>query len=165
MKTVKKYAFPVLLILTCGVVWYWQHALASLPYLPMNEVVPLGVLTPALFVLTFFTTFALLKKCDAARPVLRSFGSTAAMLVPVLMVGVFFLSFLTYRFAAAMPPVLRLPDWPTGIMTCLTAILCVCHLTGLLVYGLVKQNAGKKRRVAALLGWLLLNVCLCLLTA
>ena len=165
MKTVKKYAFPVLLILSCGVVWYWQHALASLPYLPMNEVVPLGVLTPALLLLTFFTTFALLKKCGTPRPVLRSFGSTAAMLALVLAVGVFFLSFLTYRFAAAMPPVLRLPDWPTGVMTCLTAVLCVCHLTGLLVYGLVKQNAGKKRWVAALLGWLVLNVCLFLLTA
>ena len=46
MKTVKRYAFPVLLILSCGTVWFWQHALASLPYLPNNEVVPLAVMTP-----------------------------------------------------------------------------------------------------------------------
>ena len=57
MKTVKQFAFPALLVLACCTVWFWQHALASLPYLPMNEVVPLAVLTPLLL---GFTWFALL---------------------------------------------------------------------------------------------------------
>ena len=144
MKTVKRYAFPVLLILSCGTVWFWQHALASLPYLPNNEVVPLAVMTPLLLAFTFFASFALLKTCGTPRPV-------------------FFLSFLTSRFAAPLP-VLRLPDWPVGVVICIVAVLCVSHLTGLLLYGLIKKKTPFRRFVPALLGWFLLNCCLALLT-
>lgn len=163
MKTVKKYVFPVSLILGCCTVWFWQHALASLPYLPMNEVVPLAVLTPLLLVLTFAASFSLLKLCKTPRPVLRALLSTAAMLAIVLAEGVFFLSFLTYRFAAPLP-VLRLPDWPVGVVTCIVAALCAAHLTGLLIYGFAKQKAPIKHTLPALFGWLLLNICLVLLT-
>ena len=163
MKTVKKYAFPVLLILSCGTVWFWQHALASLPYLPKNEVVPLAVMTPLLLALTFLTSFSLLKACETSRSVLRSLLSTAAMLAIVLAAGVFFLSYLTYRFAAPLP-VLQLPDWPVGVVMLIVAALCVSHLTGLLLCGLVKKKAPVKHAVPELLGWLLLNLCLFLLT-
>ena len=163
MKTVKRYAFPVLLVAACGTAWYWQQALASLPYLPMNEVLPLGVLTPLLLVLTFFASFALLKGCKTPRPVLRSFLSTAAMLGIMLLVGIFFLSFLTYRFAAPMP-VLRLPDWPTGIVTCIAGVCCAFHFTGLLIYGLIKKKTEVKYAIPAFVGWALLNVCFILLT-
>ena len=163
MKTVKKYAFPALSALACGTVWFWQHALASLPYLPMNEVVPLGVLTPLLLALTFFAAFALLKRCKTPRLALRALLATAAMLAIVLAAGVFFLSYLSYRFAAPLP-VLRLPDWPVGIVCCTVAALCSAHLTGLLLYGLVKRHAPAKRAVPALLGWGLLNICMALLT-
>ena len=163
MKTVKRYAFPVLLLLVCGTVWFWQHAMASLPYLPLNEVVPLAVMTPLLLVLTFFASFALLKTCGTPRPMLRSLLSTAAMLALVLAAGVFFLSFLTYRFAAPLP-VLRLPDWPVGVVMCIVAALCAAHLTGLLLYGLIKKKTPVRRFVPALLGWFLLNFCLVLLT-
>ena len=163
MKTVKRYAFPVLLVFACGTAWYWQQALASLPYLPMNEVVPLGVMTPLLLVLTFFASFAVLKDCKTPRPVLRAFLSTAAMLGIMLLVGIFFLSFLTYRFAAPLP-VLRLPDWPTGIATCIAGVCCVSHLTGLLIYGLIKKNTTVKCALPAVIGWALLNACLILLT-
>ena len=163
MKTVKQFAFPVLLVLACCTIWFWQHALASLPYLPMNEVVPLAVLTPLLLVLTFAASFALLKTCGTPRPVRRALLSTAAMLVIVLAQGVFFLSFLTYRYAAPLP-VPRLPDWPVSTVTCIVAALCAAHLTGLLLCGLVKQKTPVKHTVPALLGWLLLNLCLALLT-
>ena len=163
MKTVKRYAFPVLLILSCGTVWFWQHAMVSLPYLPLNEVVPLAVMTPLLLVFTFFVSFALLKTCGTPRPVLRSLLSTSAMLALVLAAGVFFLSFLTYRFAAPLP-VLQLPDWPVGVVMCIVAVLCVSHLTGLLLYGLIKKKTPVRRFVPALLGWFLLNCCLALLT-
>lgn len=163
MKTVKRYAFPVLLILSCGTVWFWQHALDSLPYLPNNEVVPLAVMTPLLLAFTFFASFALLKTCGTPRPVLRAVCSTAAMLALVLAAGVFFLSFLTYRFAAPLP-VLRLPDWPVGVVICIVAVLCVSHFTGILLYGLIKKKTPVRRFVPALLGWFLLNFCLALLT-
>ncbi len=163
MKTVKKYAFPVSLILACCTVWYWQHALASLPYLPMNEVIPLAVRTPLLLLLTFAASFALLKTCGTPRPVLRALLSTAAMLAIILAQGLFFLSFLTYRFAAPLPAP-RLPDWPVGVVTCIVAALCAAHLTGLLIYGLAKQKTPLKHRIPALVGWLLLNFCLALLT-
>ena len=147
MKTVKQYAFPVLLVLACGTVWYWQHALASLPYLPMNEVIPLAVRTPLLLLLTFAASFALLKTCGTPRPVLRALLSTAAMLAIILAQGLFFLSFLTYRFAAPLPAP-RLPDWPVGIVTCIVAALCAAHLTGLLIYGFAKQKAPIKSTMA-----------------
>ena len=163
MKTVKKLIFPILLALTCGVVHFWQNAAASLTYLPMNEVVPLGILTPALLVLTFFTTFALLKHCKTDKPVRRSLLSTAAMLAIVLAVGIYFLSYLSYRFAAVLPvPVL--PDWPSGTVAMIVTFLCIAHLTGLLIYWFVKRKMPKKRVIAAAVCWFLLNACLFLVT-
>lgn len=164
MKIVKKLLFPLLLILTCGVVHYWQHAVASLPYLPYNCIVPLGVMTPALPVLTFLTTFVLLKQSKTPKSVSRSFLSVAAMFVPLLMTAVFFLSFLTYRYAAAMPPLLVLPNWPTGNVMMIITALCVLHLTGLLIYRFVKQKYTAKQIIPAAIGWLLLNCCLFLIT-
>ena len=164
MKTAKKMIFPVLLVITCGIVHYWQHAVASLPYLPYNCIVPLGILTPALLIMTFITSLALLKTCETPRPVLRSFLSTGAMFIPVIMTLVFFLSFVSYRFSEAVLPVIVLPNWPTGIVTMIITALCVIHLTGLLVYRLIKQKAGTGDIIAALAGWVALNACLFILT-
>ncbi len=167
MKTVKnaaaKAAFPVLLVLFCFVVHFWQHAVASLPYLPLNGVAPLGVLTPSLLVLAFFTTLVLLKQCKTPKPVLRAFLSAAAMLAVILVTGVFLLSYLTYRFAAPLP-VLQLPDWPTGIGVMIVTAVCIAYLTALLVYRFVKRKTEKKRVIAASVCWFLLNACLFLIT-
>jgi len=163
MKTVKKLLFPLLLILTCGAVYFWQHAIASLPYLPKNGILPLGILTPALLILTFLTTLVLLRQSETPKAVSRSFLSTAAFLAVFLATGVYFLSFLTYRFAAALP-VLVLPDWPTGIVTMVITALCVLHLTGLLLCRFMKQKAAVKQIVPAVIGWVFLNACLFLIT-
>lgn len=164
MKTLKKCLFPILLIAACFTVHYWQHAIASLPYLPMNCVVPLATLTPVLLILTFFATFVLLKQTGDSKPVRRSLLSTAAMFAIMLATGVYYLSFLTYRFAAAMPPVPVLPDWPTGIVTMIITFLCLAHLTGLLVCGFVKRKTPAKLAIPAAVGWILLNACLWLVT-
>lgn len=164
MKTFKNLLFPLLLTATCCVVHFWQHSVASLPYLPYNCIVPLGILTPALLILTFLTTLVLLKQSETARPVLRSLVSTAAMLLPVIATLVFFLSFVSYRFSEAILPVIVLPNWPTGIVTLLISVCCILHLTGLLVYRLIRKKAGAGHNAAALAGWIALNVCLFLLT-
>ena len=164
MKTVKKAAFPFLLIITCCAVHFWQHAVASLPYLPLNGVVPLGVLTPALLILTFLTAFVMLKQSHTPRPVLRAVFSAAAMLATFLATGVYFLSFLTYRYAAVMPPVLVLPDWPTGIVTMIVTAVCLVHLTALLICGFIKRKTPVKHVIFAAIGWILLNGCLFLIT-
>ena len=163
MKPIKKAAFPFLLVLTCCAVHFWQHAAASLPYLPLNGVVPLGVLTPALPILTFFTAFALLKQSDTPKPVRRSLLAAAAMLAPILALGVYFLSYLSYRFAAVLPvPVL--PDWPTGTVTMVITAVCIAHLTGLLICSFIKRKTETKRAIPAAIGWLALNLCLFLVT-
>ena len=165
MKTfMKKAAFPVLLVITCFVLHFWQHAAASLPYLPLNGLVPLATLSPALFILTFFTTFALLKATDTPKPGLRSLLSMLVMLAVVLVLGVIYLGFLSHRFAAVLPPLPDLPDWPTGIAVLVTTVLCVLHLTGLPIYFFVKKKTAAKTAVPAMLGWLVLNVCLFLIT-
>ncbi len=164
MKTLNKYAFPVLLTLTCIAVHFWQHALASLPYLPLNGVVPLGILTPAILVLAFFTTFSLLKAAGTQKAVRRSLLSAAVMLAVFLAGGVYFLSYLSYRFAAVLPPLPVLPDWPTGIATLIVAAACITHLTGLMICWFVKRKTEKKRVIAAAAGWALLNACLFLIT-
>ena len=103
----KKAAFPCLLTCACVTVWFWQHAAASLPYLPLNGVVPLGIMTPALPVLAFFTAFVMLKQSNTPRPVFRALLAALAMLAVILGLGVYFLSYLSYRFAAVLPvPVL-----------------------------------------------------------
>ena len=160
---VKKAAFPVLLALTCVTLHFWQHAAASLPYLPMNGLVPLATLSPALFALTFLTTFVMLKQSQTPKPVRRSLLSTAAMLGIVLLLGAVFLSYLSYRFAAVLP-VLVLPDWPTGVATMLITFLCALHLTGLLVCRFIKQKTAPKLIAAGSVGWVLLNLCLFLVT-
>lgn len=163
MKTIRKAAFPILLILADVAVHFWQHAIASLPYLPLNGVVPLSILTPSLLILSFFATFALMKQSHTLKPIRRSFLSAAAMLVPILATGVFFLSYLTYRYAAPLRvPVL--PDWPVGIVTMIITALCVAHLTGLLICAFVKQKTAPKRAIPAAAGWFLLNACLFLIT-
>ena len=160
---IKKAAFPALLALTCIVVHFWQHAVASLPYLPMNGIVPLGTLTPAMLALTFATTFVLLKQTQTKKPILRSVLSTAAMLLPILATGVYFLSYLSYRFAAVLPvPVL--PDWPTGIVTLIITAACIAHLTGLLIVGFIKRKTQKKQLILTAVGWFALNACLFLIT-
>ena len=163
MKTIKKAASPLLLLLGCFALWFWQHAVASLPYLPLNGVVPLGVLTPALLVLTFLAAFAMLRQSGTKRPVLRSLLWTGAMLLPILATGVYFLSYLSYRFAAVLPvPVL--PDWPTGITTMIIAFVCAAVLTALMIRGLAIRKAEPKLAVPAVIDWLLLNCCLFLIT-
>ena len=163
MKTVRKLLFPLLLIAACIVVWFWQNAVASLPYLPNNCIVPLGVMTPALLVLFFFTTFVMEKQSGASRPVLRSAISTAAFLLPLVATAVFFLSFVSYRYAGILP-VLVLPNWPTGIVTAILAALCILHLTGLLICRFIKQKYGLRQIIPASVGWIVLNVCLFLVT-
>ena len=164
MKTIKNLLFPFFLTVTCCVVHFWQHSVASLPYLPYNFIVPLGVLTPALLILTFVTTLILLKQSAVSKPVAKSFLSTGAMLLPVIATLVFFLSFVSYRFSEAILPVLVLPNWPTGIVTMIITACCLAHLTGLLIYRLAKKKAGAAHNAAAVAGWILLNVCLFLLT-
>ena len=163
MKTIKKAAFPVLLVLECIALYFWQHAVASLTYLPLNGVVPLSILTPALPVLTFLTTFVLLKQSKTPRPVLRALLSTAAMLAVILVSAVFLLSYLTYRFAAPLP-VLQLPDWPTGIGVMIVTAVCAVFLTALLICRFIKRKTPAKRAIPAAVGWLLLNACLFVIT-
>lgn len=163
MKTIRKLLFPLLLTAACFVVWFWQNAVASLPYLPNNCIVPLAILTPALLALTFLATLTLEKQSGAARPVLRSCISTAAMLLPILATGVFFLSFVSYRYTGVLP-VLVLPNWPTGIVTLILTLLCVLHLTGLLICRLAKRRYGPRQIVPAAVGWIVLNACLFLVT-
>ena len=164
MKKSNTLLFPLLLVATCCVVHFWQHNVANLPYLPLNWIVPLVVLTPMLPVLTFFTTLVLLRQGETPKPVLRSFISAGAMFALLLATAVFFLSFLTYRFAAALPPLLVLPDWPTGTVIMIIAALCIVHLTGLLIYRLVTQKCKPARVIAAAAGWIALNFCLFLIT-
>ena len=163
MKTVRKLLFPLLLIAACGVVWFWQNAVASLPYLPNNCIVPLAIMTPALLVLVFFTTYVTEKQSGASRPVLRSVISTAAFLLPLVATAVFFLSFVSYRYAGILP-VLVLPNWPTGIATAIFAVLCILHLTGLLICRFIKKKYGCRQIIPASVGWIVLNVCLFLVT-
>ena len=160
----KKAAFPVLLVLTCVTLYYWQHAAASLPYMPMNGLVPLATLSPALFVLTFLTTFVLMRQCGTPKPALRALLSTAVMLAVVLILGVIYVGYLSRRFAAILPPIPSLPDWPVGIATLITTVLLALHLTGLLVYRFIKQKTPAKRAALVSAGWLALNLCLYLVT-
>ena len=163
MKTVKKLLFPLLLTAACCVVWFWQNAVASLPYLPYNCIVPLAVMTPGLLILTFLTTLVTEKQSETAKPVLHAFISTAAMLLPLVATGVFYLSFVSYRYAGILP-VLVLPNWPTGVVTLIITVLCVLHLTGLLLCRFIKQKYTSKQIIPATVGWVVLNACLFLVT-
>ena len=163
MKIIKKTLFPVLLILTCISVYFWQHYFALLTYLPNNVITPIAVLTPAVLILTFFTTFTLMKQTERNRPVLRSFGSTAVILLFLLIAGRHMLNLAARRFAGIMP-VLVLPEFPTGHIMMIVTILCVVHLSVLLAIRLRSEEAGALHKVLSVIGWFLLNIFL-LLTA
>ena len=163
MKIIRKLLFPLLLIVACCVVYFWQNAVASLPYLPNNCIVPLGIMTPVLLILSFFTTFVMEKQSGTSKPVLRSLLSTAAMLLPIAATAVFFLSFVSYRYAGILP-VIVLPNWPTGIVTAIITALCIMHLTGLLISRFVKQQYKSKQIIPAAVGWIILNICLFFVT-
>ncbi|MCR5485397.1 MAG: hypothetical protein K6F09_07365 [Clostridiales bacterium] len=163
MKTARKLLFPFLLIASSCIVWFWQNSVASLPYLPNNCIVPLGIMTPLLLITVFFTTLVMEKQSESPRPVLHSFISTGAMLLPIIATGVFFLSFVSYRYAGILP-VLVLPNWPTGIVTAIITLFCIMHLTGLLICRLVKQKYKPNRFIPALIGWIAMNICLFFVT-
>lgn len=163
MKRIRKLLFPLLLTAACCVVWFWQNAVASLPYLPNNCIVPLGIMTPALLALTVLSTLVLEKESKTSKPVLRSLIAAAAMLLPIVATGVFFLSFVSYRYAGILP-VLVLPNWPTGIVTAILTALCVLHLTGLLICRFVKQEYGPTQIIPAAAGWIVMNICLFFVT-
>ncbi len=163
MKTIRKLLFPLLLIAACCVVYCWQNAVASLPYLPNNCIVPLAIMTPSLLILVFFTTFVLEKQSKNPKPVLCSVLSTVAFLLPMAATCIFFLSFVSYRYSGILP-VIVLPNWPTGIATAIITALCIIHLTGLLIGRFVKQKYGAKQIIPASVGWIVLNLCLFLIT-
>ena len=165
MKTIKRLLFPVLLVAACVIVHCWQHAVNNLllPYLLHNEIIPLAIMSPALLALTFFASYVMLKQSDTKKPILRSFLSLGAMLLIVLAVALVFLSHTATRYAGVLPvPVL--PDLPVGTtMTVLTALF-VLHLTGLLIVRLIKEKPGSRRIVLSVIGWVLLNAFLFLIT-
>ena len=163
MKSKSRFLFPVLLVLTCTAVYAWQHFFAGLTYLPNNVILPVAVLTPVLLILTFFTTLSLMKLTGTGRPVLRSFAGTAAMLVPVLVAGVHMLNYAARRFAGILP-VKVLPEFPGGIILLTATLLGVLHLTVLLAIRLKKTGAGAKHVALSAAGWIILNVCLLVLT-
>ena len=163
MKRINQILFPILLIVDCFIVHYWQHGIASLPYLPKNQIVPLAVWTPLLLIATYFAAFTLLKGTNAKKPALRAMFALLAMPVPVIIAGMVFLSYAARRYAGILP-VLVLPDLPGGIMTMIVTALCIAHLTGLLVYSFVKQKPSTKRIVLSSVGWALLNLLLWLVT-
>ena len=163
MKTIKRILFPVFLIFTCISVYLWQHYFALLTYLPNNVITPIVVLTPSVLIFTFFTTFTLMKQTEKRRPVLRSFGSTAVMLLFLLIAGRHMLNLAARRFAGIMP-VMVLPEFPTGYIMMAVTFLCVIHLTVLLAIRLKSEETLTSHRVLSVLGWLLLNAFLLITT-
>ncbi|MBO4539402.1 MAG: hypothetical protein J5781_03940 [Clostridia bacterium] len=166
MKKLQKYFFPLLLVATCCIVYCWQHGLPGLilPYLPNKEPLSLGLLSPTLLILTFLTTFVLLKQSGAKKPVVGAIISTAAMLLPVLLAGLYFLNYAAHRYAGVLP-VITFPELPMGYAVMAIAALCVLHLTGLLIARFVKQKTKPDLIVLSTIGWVLLNCFLFILTA
>ena len=164
MKKFGKACFPILLILTCCAAYGWQHALAGLPYLPKNEIVPLAILTPLLLVLTFLTTYVMLQQSDTEKPIGRSILSAAAMLVPVATGGVGFLNYAAHRYAGQLPILFLLPDSPVGNVMIAVIAMFFVHLTAILGCRLIKSRANIIRVVLSVIGWTLLNAVLFLLT-
>lgn len=159
--------FTLFLVLSCCAVYGFQHALASLTYLPNNQILSLAILTPALLVFTFFTTFTMMKKTRSSRPVLGSVLSTLAMLLPLLSAGIYFLCYVSRRYAGALPVPLfisALPEPPVGIVTLVCAALCLIHLTALLLCNLIKGKVKIGSSIFSIVNWLLLNAALFLLT-
>ena len=163
MKSKSRFLFPVLLVLTCTAVYAWQHFFAGLTYLPNNVILPVAVLTPVLLILTFLTTLSLMKLTETERPVMRSFAAAAAMLVPVLVAGIHMLNYAARRFAGILP-VKVLPEFPGGIILLTATMLGVIHLTVLLAIRLKKSDAGVECVALSSVGWILMNVCLLLIT-
>ncbi len=165
MKKIKNLLFPVLLVLTCCIVHCWQHGLMGLilPYLPNKEVIPLAVLSPLLLLLTFFTTFTLLKQNGSKRPVLGSFISAFIMLIIVLLAALHFLNYAAHRYAGVLP-VPMLPELPGGFVTMGITALCVVHLTVLFIEYLVYKNKKIGSAILSVTGWTILNTLLFLIT-
>ncbi len=166
MKKLQKYFFPLLLIVTCCIAYCWQHGLPGLilPYLPNKEPLSLGLLSPALLILAFLTTFVLQKQSGAKKPVVGAIISTVAMLIPVLLAGVQFLNYAARRYAGVLP-VLTFPEFPIGYAVMAITALCVLHLTGLLIARFVKQKTKSGLIVLSTIGWVLLNCILFIVTA
>ena len=166
MKKLQKYFFPLLLVATCCVVYCWQHGLPGLilPYLPNKEPLSLGLLSPALLILTFFTTFVLQKQSGAKKPVVGAIISTAAMLIPILLAGLHFLNYAAHRYAGVLP-VPTFPELPMGYAVMVITTLCVLHLTGLLIARFILQKTKPGLIVLSTIGWVLLNCFLFILTA
>ena len=165
MKTIKKLLFPVFLVAACVIVHYWQHSINNLllPYLLHNEVVPLAIMTSLLLASTFFATYVMLKQSDTKRPILRSFLSVGAMLLIVLAVAFVFLSHVATRYAGVLP-IPTLPDLPVGIAMTVFTALFILHLTGLLIFRIIKERPGSRRIILCVIGWVLLNAFLFLIT-
>ena len=166
MKKLQKYFFPLLLVATCCIAYCWQHGLPGLilPYLPNKEPLSLGLLSPALLILTFLTTFVLQKQSGAKKPVVGAIISTAAMLIPLLLAGLYFLNYAAHRYAGVLP-VLTFPELPMGYAVMVITTLCVLHLTGLLIARFVKQKTKPGLIVLSTIGWVLLNCILFVVTA
>lgn len=166
MKKLQKYFFPFFLVAACVVVYCWQHGLPGLilPYLPNKEPLSLGLLTPALLILTFLATFVMQKQSGAKKPVVGAVISTAAMLIPVLLAGLYFLNYAAHRYAGVLP-VVTFPELPMGYAVMAITALCVLHLTGLLICRFVKQKTKPGLIVLSTIGWVLLNCVLFILTA
>ena len=120
-------------------------------------------MTPLLLALTFFATYIMLKQSDTKKPILRSFLSVGAMLLMILAVALVFLNHVAARYAGVLP-VPILPDLPIGIALAVFTALFVLHLTGLLIFRIIKERPGSRRIILCVIGWVLLNAFLFLIT-
>ena len=103
MNNIRKWFFPILLVATCCVVHWWQHYVAGLPYLPKNGILPLAILTPAMLLLYWLTTYAMLKEMNTDRAGIRSIISLAVVFVPIAVAAACFLSYCARRYAGILP--------------------------------------------------------------
>lgn len=104
-----------------------------------------------------------MKQTEKRRPVLRSFESTAVMLLFLLIAGRHMLNLAARRFAGIMP-VMVLPEFPTGYIMMAVTFLCVIHLSTLLAIKLKNEKSGTVCKFLSVLGWLLLNAFLLITT-
>lgn len=163
MSKTARFVFTILLVMTCCVVYFWQHFVTNLIYLPKSWIVTLAILTPALLALTFFTTYALMYDTRTRKPILRSCISTAAMLLPILIAGLHLLNYAACRYAGVLP-VYPWFDLPVGIVMNAVSALLIVHLTALLICRLIKTKAKALRIILSSIGWIALNGCLWLIT-
>ena len=163
MNRLRSLLFPTLLILSCCVVYSWQHVLTSLTYLPGNGIVPLALLTPSLLIAAFFTTFTLLKQSKTPRPIALSIVSTGAMLLPILVAGIIYLNYAAHRYAGILPVLFIFPDIPIDIAAQIITALCIAHLTALLICRFVKEKTKPALLILSVIGWILFNFVLFLI--